>query len=99
MIVSIKAVKVIKEEEHKKLIERFVNIVEDAHQDLPRLGLEKGITTTSSKKAIEYDVTVGASSVQSVGGTVCRSSVTSTERAGDDAESDENEQRGKDDSS
>ena len=37
----------IKEGEYKRFIE-FVNVVEDAYQDLLRLGLEKEITTTSS---------------------------------------------------
>jgi PhoPQ-activated pathogenicity-related protein len=46
VIESIKEVKVIKEGEHKRFI-NFVNIVEDAYQDLRRLGLEKEITTTS----------------------------------------------------
>ena len=42
VIESIKEVKVIKEGEHKRFI-NFVNIVEDAYQDLRRLGLEKEI--------------------------------------------------------
>ena len=52
VIESIKEVKVIKEGEHKRFI-NFVNIVEDAYQDLRRLGLEKEITTTSSVSIIE----------------------------------------------
>ena len=52
VIASINEVKVIKEGEHKRFI-NFVNIVEDAYQDLRRLGLEKDITTTSSVSIIE----------------------------------------------
>ena len=52
VIESIKEVKVIKEGEHKRFI-NFVNIVEDAYQDLRRLGLEKEITTTSYVSIIE----------------------------------------------
>lgn len=52
VIDSIKVVKVIKEGEHKRFID-FVNVIEDAYQDLRRLGLEKEITTTSSVSIIE----------------------------------------------
>ena len=61
VIEIIKEVKVIKEGEHKRFI-NFVNIVEDAYQDLRRLVLKKEITTTSSVSIIEkklpnaYDV-------------------------------------------
>ena len=52
VIDSIKRVKAIKEGDYKKFI-KFVNVVEDAYQDLLRLGLEKEITTTSSVSIIE----------------------------------------------
>lgn len=55
IIVSVQQVKPIKEGENKRFIE-FVELVDNGHRDLLRLGLEKEITTTSFVSIIEKKI-------------------------------------------